>query len=217
MRNGSKQLRRGSAVIIETLEARELMSAAPVHAAAAVTHVSAATIHAQAVAKAAAAKAAAAEKAAAAKATAAAKVAAVKAAATKAAVVKAVAPTITAPISALHQTPAKSTTPNLVGTWTGTIQYDGDITATPFSINFQFQLEASASGTFNLGPAIGNQSPQSTMVITNHNEVRALILNNTLWVGFTGLLEPSGNQMIGRFAYNSPTGWKTGSFNITRN
>jgi len=170
------------------------MSAAAAHVAAPVNHETAAELHAEAAAEAAA-----------------------KAAAKKAAVVKAVTPTVTAPISTLQQTPYKSTTPNLVGTWTGTIQFDGAATATAFSIDFQFQLEAAASGTFNLGPAIGNQSPQSTMVISNHNNVRALILNNSLWVGFTGVLESNGNAIYGRFAYDSPTGWKTGSFNVTRN
>jgi hypothetical protein len=205
MRNGTRQLRRGSSVIIETLEDRQLMSAAAVHVAAPVNHETTAELPATAVAEAA-------EKAAAAKAAAAAKTAA-----TKTAVVKAVTPTVTAPISSLHQTPYQGTTPNLVGTWTGTIQFDGAATATAFSINFQFQLEAAASGTFNLGPAIGNQSPQSTMVIANHNTVRALILTNNLWVGFTGVLVSTGNEIYGRFAYDSPTGWQTGSFTVTRN
>jgi len=206
MRNETRQLRRGSSVMIETLEDRQLMSAAAVHVAAPVNHETTAELHAEVAAEAAAVKAAAAAKAAAA-----------KAAATKTAVVKAVTPTVTAPISSLHQAPFTSTTPNLVGTWTGTMQFDGAATATVFSINFQFQLEAAASGTFNLGPAIGNQSPQSTMVVENHNNVRALILTNNLWVGFTGVLVSTGNEIYGRFAYDSSTGWQTGSFTVTRN
>jgi hypothetical protein len=197
-------------VVIEMLEDRQLMSAVAVHVAAPVNHETVAELHAEVAAEAAA-------KAAAVKAAAAAKVAAAKAAATKSAVVKAVTPTVSAPISTLHQTPSSNTTPNLVGTWTGTMQFDGAATASVFSINFQFQLEAAASGTFNLGPAIGNQSPQSTMVISNHNNVRALILTKDLWVGFTGVLVSTGNEIYGRFAYDSSTGWKTGSFTVTRN
>ena len=203
MRNGTRHLRRGSSVIIETLEDRQLMSAAAVHVAAPVNHETVAELHAEVAAEAAA--------------KAAAKAAAAKGAATKSAVVKAVTPTVTAPISTLHQTPSSNTTPNLVGTWTGTMQFDGAATASVFSINFQFQLEAAASGTFNLGPAIGNQSPQSTMVVENHNNVRALILTNNLWVGFTGVLVSTGNEIYGRFAYDSSTGWQTGSFTVTRN
>jgi nucleoid-associated protein YgaU len=201
------------------------MSAAAGHVATPVVHLvnteTPAEIAAVAKAEKAAAKAEAAEAAAEAKAVAAAAKAAAaaakKAQAKAAVVVKAVTPPVTAPISTLRQTSLKNTTPNLVGTWTGTMLYDGDTVATPFSIDFQFQLEAAASGAFNLGPAIGNQTAQSTMVITNHNNVRALILNSTLWVGFTGVLEPGSNMIFGRFAYNSPTGWKSGSFTVTRN
>src|SRR5580692_11016102 len=139
MRNETRQLRRGSSVMIETLEGRQLMSAAAVHVAAPVNHETTAELHAEvaaeAAAKAAAVKAAAAAKVAAAKAAAAAKVAAAKAATTKSAVVKAVTPTVSAPISSFRQTPFTSTTPNLVGTWTGTMQFDGAATATVFSIN----------------------------------------------------------------------------------
>jgi hypothetical protein len=229
MRNESRQMRRSaSPVMFEALEARQLMSAATVHVTAAAEHTAAAEAHAELVAEAAAAKAAAkaaaAAKVAAAKAAAEAKKEAAaaaaaekKAAAIKTTVTQSVTPAVTAPISSFQQTQTKSTTPNLVGTWTGTIQYDTATVATPFSIDFQFQLESAASGTFHLGPAIGNQNQQSTMVISNHNNVRALILTNSLWVGFTGVLENTGNQIIGRFAYDSPTGWQTGSFNVTRN
>jgi hypothetical protein len=224
MRSNSRQLRNSNQVMFETLEARQLMSAAAGHVAAPVVHLvnneTPAEIAAEASAVKAAAKAAAAVEVAEAKAAAAAAKAAAaaakKAQAKAAVVVKAVTPAVTAPISTLRQMPSKNTTPNLVGTWTGTMLYDGDTVATAFSIDFQFQLEAAASGTFHLGPAIGNQNAQSTMVITNHNNVRALILNSSLWVGFTGVLEPGSKMIFGRFAYNSPTGWKSGSFTVTR-
>jgi hypothetical protein len=107
--------------------------------------------------------------------------------------------------------------PNVVGVWSGTMQIDGSKQASPFSIDFAFQHGVAASGTFNLGPTVGNQSAVSTMVFgTNHN-VRVLILTSTLWMGFDGALTANGKMIYGRFAVNTPNGWETGSFSVNRN
>ncbi len=227
-----------SPVMFEALEARELMSATVVHAATPSTHEATTVTHAELVAEAAAKKAAAQAKAAAAKAAAqakaaaakaaaqaaklaAAQAAAAKAAAKKAAVVETAVQPVSSPVSGTIgqyiSSPQESNVPNFVGTWTGTIQLDGSTTSTPFSIAFAFQRGVAASGTFNLGPIMGNQSELSTLIYSSHNVVRALIQNSTLWVGFTGAISTDGKTIFGRFAYNTPHGWETGSFSVTRN
>jgi hypothetical protein len=73
-----------------------------------------------------------------------------------------------------------------------------------------------ASGTFNLGPTIGNQTVTSTMVFDLHNNLRALVATPKLSVGFTGAITGNGNVLYGRFSFNNGTGWTTGMFTLTR-
>ena len=92
----------------------------------------------------------------------------------------------------------------------------GTTTDQPFYINFAFQRGVAASGTFNLGPTIGNQTVTSTMVFDLHNNLRALVATPKLSVGFTGAITGNGNVLYGRFSFNNGTGWTTGMFTLTR-
>jgi len=107
--------------------------------------------------------------------------------------------------------------PDVVGKWTGTMLVDGTTQANPFSINFAFQRGIAASGIFNLGPTVSNQSLTSTLVFGTSLNTRALILTSTLWMGFTGALTANGQILYGRFAVNTSNGWETGTYNLTRN
>ena len=110
--------------------------------------------------------------------------------------------------------PVKGT--NVVGNWTGTMRIDGTTTDQTFSINFAFQRGVAASGTFNLGPTIGNQTVTSTMVFDLHNNLRARVATPKLNVGFTGAITTNGKVLYGRFSFNNGTGWTTGMFTLTR-
>jgi hypothetical protein len=174
--------------MIETLEARELMSVAPHPTVAAVAKPSAAIVMSA-----------------------------------KPAAKPTVKPTAKpAPTPAVKAFPAyvpsvgpiKGT--NVVGTWTGTMRIDGTTIDQPFSINFAFQRGVAASGTFNLGPTIGNQVVTSTLVFDLHNNLRALVATPKLSVGFTGAITGNGNILYGRFSFNNGTGWTTGMFTLTR-
>lgn len=195
-----------SVVMIETLESRELLSAAP-HPAAVVK--AAPTIEAAIVVAAKPAVKPVAKPAVKVVAKAASKVTTKTVAATVA------TSPVSGTISVVHPVPATNI-PNLVGTWTGTMLVDGATTTTPFSIDFKFQLEGNASGAFHLGPLFGNQTVDSTFILTTHNNARALILTNTIWAGFTGALIGS-NTLDGRFAVNLNNTWTTGTFSLTRN
>jgi hypothetical protein len=105
---------------------------------------------------------------------------------------------------------------NVVGTWTGTMQLDSSKTSTSFSVTFAFQRGVSASGQFNLGATMNNQVVTSTMVFDLHNDVRAMVSTSTLNAGFTGALSSNGNVLYGRFSFNSGGQWKTGMFTLTR-
>ena len=105
---------------------------------------------------------------------------------------------------------------NVVGNWTGSIRLDGTTTDQPLSVTFNFQRGVAASGTFNLGPAVGNRAALSTMVFDLHNNVRALIAGPKLSVGFTGALTSNGKVLYGRVSFNVGTGWQTGMFTLNR-
>jgi hypothetical protein len=130
---------------------------------------------------------------------------------------KAVANPVVADLPAYVPDAHPGLSPSVVGGWTGTMTTDGQKQGADFSINFEFQRGVAASGTFDLGTTVNNQTVTSTMVFgTNHN-VRILILTPTLWMGFTGALTANGKILYGRFSVNTANGWKTGSFSLTRN
>lgn len=105
---------------------------------------------------------------------------------------------------------------NVVGGWTGSMRLDGSKTDSAFSITFAFQRGLAASGAFNLGPTMKNQVATSTMVFDQRNNARALIATSKLSAGFTGAISANGKMLYGRFSFNTATGWKTGTFTLTR-
>ncbi len=105
---------------------------------------------------------------------------------------------------------------NIVGAWTGTMRLDGTKVDAPFSIKFLFQRGVAATGTFNLGPTIGNQSLSSTLIFSLQRNFRVLILTPDLWAGFVGALTANAKILMGRFSFNSTTGWHTGVFTLNR-
>jgi len=189
--------------MFETLEGRQLMSAAPVPHAALMTTtavgVPAIEMSAQPAAKVAAKPAA--------------KVVAKPA--PKKVAKPAPAPKVAAfPVYVPSSTVVKGK--SVVGQWTGTMRLDGTTTDSAFSVTFAFQRGVAASGSFNLGATMNNQVVTTTMVFDLHNNVRALVAMPTLNAGFTGALSSNGNVLYGRFSFNTGGQWKTGMFMLTR-
>lgn len=109
-----------------------------------------------------------------------------------------------------------SAAPSVVGQWVGTMTPDGSTVSSTFSVNFAFQRGVAASGTFNFGAILGNQSAVSTMVFSQHQNVRVLVSTSNLLVGMTGTLTSDNATLYGRYSFNSPAGWQTGMFILTR-
>jgi hypothetical protein len=180
--------------MIETLEDRQLMSAAP-HAAVAVRHTP--KPHAIVVTAKPSAKA--------------------KVAPAAKPAVAPVTPTNVGDFPTYIPASDPYLSPDVVGTWTGTMQVDGSTQTAPFSINFLFQRGIAASGTFDLGPTVGNEIVTSTMVFGAFHNARILVLTKALWMGFNCALSANGKVLYGRFAVNTSNGWETGGFDLNRN
>jgi hypothetical protein len=105
---------------------------------------------------------------------------------------------------------------NVVGEWTGSMRLDGTTVDNAFSVNFTFQRGVAATGTWNLGPTMGNQVVVTTMVFSLHNNMRVLISTPGLNSGLTGALSTNGKVLAGRFSFNTSHGWQTGMFTLTR-
>jgi hypothetical protein len=108
-----------------------------------------------------------------------------------------------------------SAAPSVVGKWTGTMTPDGSKTSSTFSVDFAFQRGVAATGTFTIG-LLGNQTVTSTMVFAEHRNVRTLFVSSTIYGGFTGALTTNGTTLYGRYSFNSPSGWMTGTFSLSR-
>jgi hypothetical protein len=106
---------------------------------------------------------------------------------------------------------------SVVGAWTGSMRLDGTSIDNAFSVTFLFQRGVAATGTFNLGATMGNAVVTSTMVFSLHNNIRVLVATPGLNAGFTGAMSTNGKILNGRFSFNSPKGWQTGMFTLTRN
>jgi len=133
--------------------------------------------------------------------------------ATPVAAVKAAAP---APLKAVVV--GNSTIPtvtNLVGTWTGETVTDVGRKHADFSINMLTQRNVTASGKFTLGANLGNNNVTSS-IVTSRNNVRVLIVGNGFQASFTGYVAGNGTMMVGRYAYLTKAGWKTGTFTLKR-
>lgn len=203
-----------TACVIESLEARELLSAAPSHPAA---------VHAAAPKTQPAATAPAAGAAPKAKKT------AVKVATKKKAPVPAAtpapakpapakpAPAAASPAAAASatSTPAAPAAGQYTGTWAGTFQINARPGDQPLSVNFTRQKGVAVTGTFDLGAMIG-ESVLTTVTINQRRQFLGLVEGTKSTASFVGAVASNGKYIFGRWSVNGPQGWLTGTFTLNR-